>query len=544
MLASKFKFYAFTTPGLERVLNKEINKVSSSHVSNVFGKYGVQFQGNLLQMLEVLTHAKTLTRLVVQIGHPFHATSPKSLKALLPLANLQSFFDMRKPDYRPPHIICSTLGSKLSDDKEVAQILRDYFQTEQMKLLGDGASQEEKKDSPFETLYVNCYNDKIMLNYGIFHHERDKEKTEVGRWNASHNIYIHGLIETMGWTEGENKSLKLFDPLCNTGELFGEICANLSNQPLRTQLIPFLSFWNWPILSKPKKKEFLIESLEGIKNKPVEMQPVKVSLVGFTARKEKFREAAQMIEELKRARVFEKLSTAGGSTLSELRQMFAEKGTWTKSCKDKILISNCSLGEIDWAKNESLRDFSFICNLIDVREDAELFKVLIAFLKRESHRFAEIIVLAKQNLSTTNFITFSGFTWGRKASFFVKGRKVGIFRLKSFVKPPTNYMVEITVKKLRRRKKPLIIKQKYDLRRIGSIRTNSKASNEIKQKLVSKLRNIKLTSEKAEKKVFVAKAQQRAEKLENKATQKVLLEAKKYLNDEQFQKLQKRIPKN
>lgn len=64
MKLSWFKYFAFTNPGLERTLGKEIKSiVGHVSVNNIFGSKGVEFRGSLDDALKVVTHCWTLNLL-------------------------------------------------------------------------------------------------------------------------------------------------------------------------------------------------------------------------------------------------------------------------------------------------------------------------------------------------------------------------------------------------------------------------------------------------------------------------------------------------
>ncbi len=111
MKLSRFKYLAFTNPGLEKTLGKEVqNIVPKASVESIFGSKGVEFRGTLEEGLKVVTHCRTLNLLKLQIGHPFAADNLKMFEKNTKKLNLSAFIT----PYSDLQITVKAFASELS----------------------------------------------------------------------------------------------------------------------------------------------------------------------------------------------------------------------------------------------------------------------------------------------------------------------------------------------------------------------------------------------------------------------------------------------
>lgn len=558
MKLTRLKFFAFTNPGLERCLNREITDiVGSADVRNVFGKTGVEFRADFDQMVEIILRSRTINSLNVQIGHPVHAGNAKSIRTNLSLLNWTTYFDFRRTTVTFPSPITRSEQSDFSSEKE----LREIF----IKTISDLATISEKSkpeeviqdidqrfaneeevlkhfselathkpeiifNSPF---YLRIFKNKLLVMLNVFDSERNKAglKQFVGWGSVRENVVAAFMLGTPLMDEfRESKTLKIFDPFCGSGTLLIEPLLNLAKYPLRINEIKKLDFWKWNALKNEELKTALETKIDKITENPVEdlEGEYSIALVGTDISKKQLECSINNFKELDRIDLLKKFKPANNKSLIEIKEDLKSREISYKNFDNKVLLINSSFDQVELP--ETFDGYTLLTNIpfgiqSGTEELDQTYKAFDRFLAKNHKKFSRIYIMNMANVDhDRNYVRKSRFGWVEVMDFSNGGHRMAFFQFNPDKKASQldNAKVTILTTKKRRGSKPKVIKSVYDLRHIDKIKPNSKIASKLIETLRAKSRNQFLEKKKQHDEKVAQKVQKRIAHIEENEKKKVL----------------------
>ena len=536
MLKSRYKFFAFTHRGFEKSLASEINSITPAHVSNVFGKIGVQFRSDLADAISVITKVPSLTRLNIQVGHPFHSSNIKSVRSNLENVNLYSFLNFERSGDRDVRVSASSYESLILNPKEI----KEEFNRRLVKMM-EGLNCNEQTDT-IPTVYLNNFKDKLLVSLNVFDSQlHETSSSFLKGYNRLSSGQINLLLKNTGMLdEFKENGMKLFDPFMQTGSLLAESLLSSVDVPRRLDLVTKLPFWNWPLLKSEDIRKALTDRLEEIRTEIEKKTDLAISMIG-TESSPQFKVAEQNFDELKRIGILDAVKVNDKRIIPELKDGLDKRKINYKNYRNKVLIINGRYDEIFSEENESMEKFTMLTTVPSDRNGTSEHKKLAKFMNNERHRFEDFFVLTNDDSKWSNFVVNSNYIWDKMFTFRTSLRHLSLFKLRSFEKPVENKTVTIVTKKMRRGMKPKLIKTKFDLRKINQIEGNSRKTEHVKRLLNTKLRNQSLKKALDYKQKIDVIRERKYERLEDKKKNLLLGETQKYLPEDEVQRIKLRI---
>ena len=544
MKLTRLKYFAFTNPGLEHCLNREITDiVGSADIRNVFGKTGVEFRADFDQMVEIILRSRTINSLNVQIGHPVHAGNSKSIRTNLALLNWTTYFDFRKTKVTFPSPITRSEQSDFYSEKELREIftktitelatfsersspdqitedidLNFKSEEEVLRHFSEVALQKPEiiYNSPF---YLRLFRNKLLVMLNVFDSERNKAglKQFVGWGSVRENVVAAFMLGTPLMDEfRESKMMKIFDPFCGSGTLLIEPLLNLAKYPLRINEIKNLDFWKWNAFKNEKLKSELEAKIAKIADKPVKDNEgeYSIALVGIDLSKKQLDCSIKNFKELDHIDLLKKFKPANNKALIEIKEGLKSREIAYKNFDNKVLLINSSFEEVDLP--ETFDGYTLLTNIpfgiqSGTDELEQTYKAFDRFLANNHTKFARIYIMNLANVDhDRNYIRNSRFGWTQIMDFSNGGHHMAFFQFSTDRKASQldNTKVTITTVKKRHGSKPKTFKKTFELRHIEKLKANSKSESKLIETLRAKSRNQFL----AKKKLYDEKVAKRVEK--------------------------------
>lgn len=564
MRLSRLKFYAFTNPGLEKVLQTELNTiVGKSKIGNVFGKTGIELRADMSQMADIILKSRTITSLTVQVGRPIHASSLKLLQSNLEQLNWTSFFDFKNHKYVFPSPVARSSLSDIYQErqlretfiKSVAEIFTfDEFeraakeepQKEQMtvdekikQLVGDKDSQLIQHSMitykcPF---YLSLYKNKLCVSLGVFDIERFKtgNRPFVGWGSVKENIVAAFLIGS-GLKEKfiNEKAIRIFDPFCGSGTFLIESLLTTAGFPVRKQMADQLDIWNWSFIKSFENE--LKEKFSQVNSLPSNLA---VTLIGSDISKSQISNSVLNFRLLHSESVLDQFESVSDNQFDQLKEQATNSRIPYFSFSDKAILLNCDISRFP-SLNDHLNDFVLITNIpfggqSTKEETKETYSKFDLFLRDNHHRFSDVYVMNRSNVENENNYCYqSKFGWTPVMEFSNGGFAMAFFKFSVHKDHKKRETITITTERKRKGRSKRVIRTKIDVSKVNSVRPNSMKAKSALNIAKRRIYNQFLEQQKAYQVTKSKAIKEKTDSRTRRETKRVLGEVRAALGSESF----------
>lgn len=588
MKLSRFKFFAYTNPGLELCMQNELSHfIKDARITNIFGRKGVEFRADVSEMTRILLKTRTIQSLNIQIGHPFHASNKNAIEQNLQNINWTSFFNFKKNNYIFPSPIAKSTFSEIYHEKMLKEIFtntvaeifkfedyeklyeqkkakkpvlkkkdeKSFFSTKEsigkneiVEFLNTSSEIVHNKTIEFKTpFYLNLYKNKLSLSMSVFNAEMIKSgyKTFVGWGSVKESIVASFLIGTKLKEQFLNKKeIKIFDPFCGSGTFLIESLVQTIDAPIRFEEIETFDFWDWEFIKGFEKDlKTQITSLLDVDSLKPELN---VTLIGTDISKSQLSNAVLNFKQLQNSRLLEKVEKIESGFFSEMKNEVKKANFPYFNFGDKILLINCDFEKLPFDKNH-FQDFILMTNIPFGEQSRnsdtdEIYRKFDSFLEKNHDSFESIYIMNRANVENDrNYCKRSKFGWTPIIEFSNGGFEMAFFKFEKFkkLKPKQTVTVE-TIKKRQQRSKK-VIRTVYDVSTYHKLKPNSKKTRDILNVVKKKANNNFLERKKKYENAKQASFESRLLSAESKKSKQILGDVRNLIGDDNFKELKKKI---
>jgi 23S rRNA G2445 N2-methylase RlmL len=595
MRLSRLKYFAFTNPGLERVLQRELRPiVGNCRVANVFGKRGIELRADASQVVDVFLKCRTIRSLRVQIGRPIHASNIRFLETNLERVNWTTFFDFKSHTYDFPSPVVRSDQSDLTSEKAIKQAFidmvgkiftfEDYEKPGQAQrrgttgkpLINTPSLKEDEEymhklisgestglqqrvvafQSPF---YLNLFRNKLCLSLQVFNTDQLKTglKPFVGWGSVQENVVAAFLIGTnLKEKFMRSREVRIFDPFCGSGTFLLESLLASLDWPIRTKEVNSLDLWKLNFV-KGFKDELEVHTKAAVdprshrislpdSDSPADPPKLKVSLIGADISKNQLSNAVLNFRTLHSQGVFDAVDSLDPEAMTALKLNAADANVTYFNFGEKALMLNADVGDFPvWP--EDLTDFVLLTNIPFGKQSGdlpieEIYRKFDSFLAKNHQNFSDIYVMNRANdQHEKNYFRRSRFGWEQTLAFSHGGIALGFYRFSLRKSHTPQEIVTVVSKRKRRGRSTKIDRTKYDPSKIDRLQPNSRKSRDALRIVRTTARNRFLERQKAYTESKVRAIRSRVQRIEAREAKKVIGEVKRTLGEQGFQEFQKRL---